>query len=200
MATLKYFDNLPKILYTKNGVSVLYTNLIARASVKPSILKNPLIYYEYNIQDFDTPEIIAAKYYQDPYRYWMVLLPNNILDPQWEWPLSARLFESYLQEKYPNVNTQNLLHHYEKTITQTDLTTNKKTIFSVQLDQTSWDSTVEGKSIVQTATGLVEVVVTKKSVSTYDYEDFSNEKRRSIKLINSAYTEQIESEMFELMA
>ena len=52
MATLKYFDNLPKILYTKNGVSILYTNLIARASVRPSILKNPLIYYEYDIQDF----------------------------------------------------------------------------------------------------------------------------------------------------
>jgi hypothetical protein len=130
----------------------------------------------------------------------MVLLPNNILDPQWEWPLSSRLFEEYLQKKYPNINTQGLLHHYEKTIAQTELTTNKKTIFSVQLDQTSWDSTVEGKTIVQTATGLVEVVVTKKSVSAYDYESFLNEKRRSIKLINSAYTEQIETEMLELMA
>lgn len=170
MGSLRYFDTLPTVVYTKNGNSILYTNLLARASVRPAILQNSSIYYEYDIQESDTPEIIAAKYYDDPFRFWMVLLPNNILDAQWGWPLESIVFKNYMESKYPNVNTQNLLNHYEKVITQTELTTNRKVTFSVRVDQETWDSTVESKSIVTTATGQVEIVITKRSVSVYDYE------------------------------
>jgi hypothetical protein len=200
MGSLRYFDTLPTVVYTKNGNSILYTNLLARASVRPAILQNSSIYYEYDIQESDTPEIIAAKYYDDPFRFWMVLLPNNILDAQWGWPLESIVFKNYIESKYPNVNTQNLLNHYEKVITQTELTTNRKVTFSVRVDQETWDSTVESKSIVTTATGQVEIVTTKRSVSVYDYEYNLNEKKRKIKLINAAYADQLEKELLELMA
>lgn len=199
MPTVKYFQNLPKVVYTKNGSSILYTNLLARASVRPSILKNPLVYYDYDIQDSDTPEIIAFKYYGDVYRFWMVLLPNNILDPQWDWPMESIVFNNYLEKKYLNVNTKNVLHHYEKTITQRDLNTNRKTTFSIYVDEDTWDNTVESVNLIQTATGQVERTITKKSVSVYDYEEYLNESKRKIKLINSVYAEQIESEITELM-
>lgn len=200
MGSLRYFDTLPTVVYTKNGNSILYTNLLARASVRPAILQNSSIYYEYDIQESDTPEIIAAKYYDDPFRFWMVLLPNNILDAQWGWPLESIVFKNYMESKYPNVNTQNLLNHYEKVITQTELTTNRKVTFSVRVDQETWDSTVESKSIVTTATGQVEIVITKRSISVYDYEYNLNEKKRKIKLINAAYADQLEKELLELMA
>ncbi len=199
MGSLRYFDTLPTVVYTKNGNSILYTNLLARASVRPAILQNSSIYYEYDIQESDTPEIIAAKYYDDPFRFWMVLLPNNILDAQWGWPLESIVFKNYMESKYPNVNTQNLLNHYEKVITQTELTTNRKVTFSVRVDQETWDSTVESKSIVTTATGQVEIVITKRSVSVYDYEYNLNEKKRKIKLIKAAYADQLEKELLELM-
>lgn len=199
MPTIKYFQNLPKIVYTKNGTSILYTNLLARASVRPSILRNPLVYYDYDIQDSDTPEIIAFKYYNDIYRFWMVLLPNNILDPQWDWPMESIVFNDYLVKKYPNVNTKNVLHHYEKIIVQKDSTTNRKTTFSLYVDEDTWDNTVEGVSIISTATGQVERTTTKRSVSVYDYEEYLNENKRKIKLINSLYTEQLEFEISELM-
>jgi len=32
----------------------------------------------------DTPEIVAEKFYGNSYRYWIVLLSNNIIDPQWD--------------------------------------------------------------------------------------------------------------------
>lgn len=199
MPTVKYFQNLPKVVYTKNGSSILYTNLLARASVRPSILKNPLVYYDYDIQDSDTPEIIAFKYYGDVYRFWMVLLPNNILDPQWDWPMESIVFNNYLEKKYLNVNTKNVLHHYEKTITQRDLNTNRKTTFSIYVDEDTWDNTVESVNLIQTATGQVERTITKKSVSVYDYEEYLNESKRKIKLINSVYAEQLETEITELM-
>jgi hypothetical protein len=199
MPAVKYFENLPKIVYTRNGNSILYTNLLARASVRPSILRNSLIYYEYDIQDSDTPEIIAAKYYNDVYRFWMVLLPNNILDPQWDWPMESIVFQNYLTKKYPGENTKNLLHHYEKTLTQKDLTSGKVTVFTVVIDEDTWDNTVEQTQIIQVAGNQVEVKTTKKSVSVYDYEDFINAKKRKIRLINSSYAGQLEDEISELM-
>ena len=58
---MKYFDVLPKIVYNNtftNG-SVVLTNLMARASLLPSLLDNPVIYYEYDIQEGDTPETLS---------------------------------------------------------------------------------------------------------------------------------------------
>jgi hypothetical protein len=75
---MQYFDSLPKAIKTKDGVSILMTDLMARCSIIPEILKNPMLYYEYTIQDGDTPEIVAYKYYGDSYRYWIVLFANQI--------------------------------------------------------------------------------------------------------------------------
>jgi hypothetical protein len=114
---MKYFDTLPKIIQTINGQSNLYTNLMARASMIPKVMTDPSNYYQYDIQEGDTPEIIADKYYGDSYRYWIVLFSNQLLDPQWDWPMSTTLFEHYMKNKYSNINPHNVMHHYEKTIT-----------------------------------------------------------------------------------
>jgi len=63
---MQYFNSLPKVVYTdKNSIKTIYTNLLARVSIKPRILNNLLVFYEYDIQDEDTPEIVAYKYYGD---------------------------------------------------------------------------------------------------------------------------------------
>lgn len=66
---MQYFDTLPKIIVEDNrGVSSIVTNLLARCSVIPNILKNPMVFYRYDIQEDDTPEIVAHKYYDDSYQ------------------------------------------------------------------------------------------------------------------------------------
>ena len=103
---MQYFSTLPKIVKTSaDGTSMLMTNLMARASVIPSLMKNPAVFYQYDIQDGDTPEIVATKYYGDPYRFWIVLFSNQILDPQFEWPLNTNEFADYLAAKYPSIRS-----------------------------------------------------------------------------------------------
>jgi len=117
---MQYFKSLPKIIYTdKNNVSTLYTNLLARVSVIPSVLNNALAFYSYDVQDDDTPEIVAYKYYGDIYRYWMVLYCNEMLDPQWDWPLSGNKFEDYVDRKYVS-GGHSAIRHYEKIVTKTN--------------------------------------------------------------------------------
>ena len=124
-----YFESIPKILTPDvNGDGIILTNLMTRSEIIPSLLNNPMIFYKYDIQDGDTPEIIADKYYGDSYRYWVVLYANQIMDPQWNWPLTNQQFDAYLINKYSSISnlpnvlsyTQATLKEYRKTIKSID--------------------------------------------------------------------------------
>lgn len=196
---MQYFDTLPKIVqYDNKGVGRVFTNLLARASVIPELLKSPAIYYNYDIQDGDTPEIIAHKYYGDSYRYWILLLANEILDPQWEWPMSGKVFGDYISAKY-GVN-QSSIHHYEKIVTQFDSGTNTTTTNTIIIDEDTYTTTLETTKTFLVPTGDVTVAITKSPVTNYDYESNVNEKKRSIKILNSNYVNQFETELKKLMS
>ena len=197
---MQYFNTLPKIIYTQNGVSRLFTNIIARASVIPNFLKSPLIYYKYDIQEGDTPEIIAHKYYGDSYRYWIVLFANELLDPQWNWPMSTKVFEKYMSDKYPNTNTNSVVHHYEKIVTQYDEDTAVTTTNVIQVDFDTYTNLIEENKYLSLPTGNVTVGITKNIVSVYDHEVNLNEAKRNINILNSIYVEQFEEQFKKLMA
>lgn len=197
---MQYFNTLPKILYTdENGNSSVRVNILARAKIIPEILKNPLLYYTYDIQEGDTPEIVAHKYYGNSYRYWIVLFSNEALDPQWNWPLSNQQFSRYLNEKYANTNIYSTVHHYEKIITQTDFVTDTVTVSKLSIDQNTYISLTESTNTYSLPTGNVKVDVTKTAVSIFDYENDLNESKRNIRLLNAAYVSQLENEFEKLM-
>ena len=199
---MQYFDSLPKIIEKDSaGIARIFTNLMARVSVKPNVLTNPLVYYTYDIQEGDTPEIIAHKYYGDSYRYWVVLFANQILDPQWNWPLSSRVFQDHLINKYGNIESlYNTTHHYEKTISSYDVNTNITTTNIVEIDENTYNNIFESTNTYTLPTGNVTVTITKKAVSVYDYELNLNESKRNIKILNSIYVDQLETEFKKLMS
>ena len=195
---MQYFNTLPKIVqYDSKGIGRVFTNLLARASVIPELLKNPAVYYRYDIQEGDTPEIIAHKYYGDSYRYWIVLFANEILDPQWGWPMSGVVFGKYIEKKY-GIN-QSAVHHYEKTISQFDSGTNTTTSNTVTISEEEYSSTLETTKIYSLPTGDVTVTITKSIVDNYTYELLENEKKRNIRILNSNYVNQLEKELTNLM-
>jgi hypothetical protein len=196
---MQYFDSLPKIVKTTNGVSVLMTDLMARCFIIPEILKNPLLYYDYDIQDGDTPDIVAYKYYGNSYRYWIVLFANQITDPQWDWPLNSNSFDSYIANKYQDFDPYSTAHHYEKTITQFDATTQTTTIDNIIIDESAYDNLNPSVNTYQLATGNLTITITKSIVTYYDYEVRLNESKRTIKILNANYVDQLEAQFQELM-
>jgi hypothetical protein len=171
---------------------------MARCSIIPEILKNPLVYYSYDIQEGDTPEIIAYKYYGDSYSYWIILYANQILDPQWHWPLQSSILESYISDKY-NFNTKETIHHYEKIITKYNSNTNTTTIEKYIIDEDSYDNLNETTFERSMATGPFSVKTSRKTVSYFDYEVDLNESYRNIKILNSAYVGELEQQFKKLM-
>ena len=70
----KYFNYFPKTFYSTQDVvrSVdTVTNITARFSLEQSFLDNTTIYLKYDVQESDTPEIIASKIYGSSERHWM---------------------------------------------------------------------------------------------------------------------------------
>jgi hypothetical protein len=199
---MQYFDTLPKIVYTNSaGQSLAMTNLLARASVIPQILKDPLVYYSYDIQEGDTPEIIAHKYYGDSYRYWIVLFANELLDPQWDWPMTYNMFEQYLADKYPSTNIYAEVEYYEKVITQYDVNTQTTTVNKVRIDEDTYNSLPVTQTATYTLpTGPVTITTERNAVSIYDYELALNESKRNIKILNSNYVSEVENQLKKLMA
>lgn len=203
---MRYFSNLPLISAPDiNNTSVAQVNLLARVSVVPALFLNPLLYYKYDIQEGDTPEIVATKYYGDPYRYWLVMFSNKIFDPHWDWPLSYRQFQLYINDKYgaaalANTQsaltyTQSTLKEYRKTIESEDTTTKNITTINYTIDSNTYNSTTSSSNTVVFSDGSVAKYTTTRSiVNIYDWETEQNEAKRVINLINNIYVGKIEEQ------
>ena len=207
-----YFNSFPKVITTDyNGNGILLTNIIKRVNIIPALLNNPLLNYSYDLQEGDTPDIVANKYYGDSYRYWLPLFANNIINPQWQWPMSSSVFDNYIKNKYAdaaaaaNVSsvldyTQSTVYQYTKTIETIDGASLNVTKTTIVIDEPTYNSTNTGITTSTFPSGTtVSQTVTKNVVSIYDYELEQNEANRSINLINSIYTSQIESQFAALM-
>ena len=203
---MRYFQTLPQLIITDpQRNSKVLTNLLARASVIQSLLKNPLIFYEYDIQDSDTPEIISHKYYGSVDQFWMVLFANEILDPLWDWPLTTTNFNNYINSKYTQLELYEV-HHYEKIITKMDNISKILNTETIIIDEDTYNSLVPSTNtyIFKDKNGVttgeqVTVDVKKQAIDNFQYELHLNESKRSIRLINKSYVSQIEEQFKTLM-
>ena len=209
---MQYFNTLPKIIQTDNvGTSRVFTNLMARASIIPKVLKDPLVYYSYDIQDGDTPEIIADKYYNDSYRYWIFLFANQMMDPQWQMPLSSSNFQYYLESKYKDMaaeNDQTVLEYIKTTVAKrfrvvqtVDNTTQTTAIDKFEVDSETYDFTPEYEEVTNFFPDGSSVTTTigRESMNLYEYELEQNEAKRTVNIVNSDYTTEFENQFVSLM-
>ena len=91
-----FFSTYPKTVINNR----LITDLTARAAIRQKYSDRLSIYYPYAMQEGDTPEIIASKYYGDPERHWIVMLANDTINPFFDFALDYQVFEKYLNDKY----------------------------------------------------------------------------------------------------
>lgn len=197
----RYFDKFPKVLYTKDGSSNLLTNLLVRVDKIRSFLDNASLFYRYDIQEGDTPEIIASKYYDDPELHWAVLVFNDMSDAFYDWPMTYQQFEEFIKEKYGSVATaKTTVHHYEKIVETTDSFTNEttKNVYTIDLD--SYNLVVPSSTTRTFTNGQsVTVVVSKRAVDCYDYENELNESKRNIRLVKRELMPEVKRQFEYLM-
>ena len=202
----KYFSYFPKTIYTLDSSNAdAVTSIVSRFAFESSFRDNTAVYYEYNIQDSDTPEIIANKFYGDSEKHWVVLMLNQIIDPQFDWPLDQRTIISFINEKYSaNASvgqsgitwSQANIHSYYKVETRTTNLTNTELQTKLQIDANTY------ANVAATTTNLllddgnsITITVSKETKTYYDYEVEQNETKRTIKLLKPEFVSPIEDEL-----
>lgn len=135
MAYTEYFNKFPQIKYDINKKWGKYsepqtvTNILFRVQFLKEALNNIAAYYVLEVDDGETPDILANKVYRDPGAAWMILMANNIVDPQWDWPLAYKEFNNYIIGKYGSIEAaQSGIHHYEKVVETTNSITGQTTV------------------------------------------------------------------------
>ena len=215
----RYFKHFPKTFYTLNDDSPgldSVTNILARFSIEPNLLENTNVFYPYDVQDTDTPEIIASKIYGSPEKHWVVLSFNKIVDPQWDWPLNDNNFIKYVNNKYTaNADTANgetgiayalsesNIHAYFKTVTRTisagasnrESASRSQIIEKLEVDATTWATIGASTNTFTLKDGnQVTEQVTKSTESYYTYEFNENEAKRSIKILKPDFLLELDKE------
>ena len=169
---MPYFDSFPTISYDPTGDKNPKTikDILTRINIKQSIKDTSANFSLYDVQDGDTPELVAHKEYGDVQFHWVILLFNDMLNPYYDWPLDIRNFEKFVKDKYTEPDGH---HHYE-VAQSSGLTTKMITV----------ESSVVGAT----------------SVSNYQYEATLNDKRKQIKLLKPEFVAQLSAEFNKELA
>ena len=189
------FDYVSRLPDAKISDYITVKNLFKRGKLADDIFQDLTVFTKYEIRGNDRPDNVANKVYDDPDLDWVVLLSNNIINIQSEWPLPQRDFDRYLLDKYETYEKLNDVHHYE-TLECKNLTG------AVVVPKGLW---VESDYSVTYYDWYAGVEITKSSsdivvsVTNYEYEDEKENEKRNIYILKPKYLNIIKDDLKEMM-
>ena len=109
------FEYVSRIAESKNISDYIQVkNFFKKGSLRPDIFQELAFFEKYQIQGNDRPDNVAEDFYGESTLDWVILLSNNIINIQSEWPLLQDDLDRYLVEKYGDYDVlYNGIHHYE---------------------------------------------------------------------------------------
>ena len=167
----KYFSYIPSFDYVSRSPDA---RIIGEYTVTKNLFKRGVI------EGDDRPDNVARKFYNDANLDWIILLTNNIVNIETEWPLSNEGFKNYMLDKYGTEAEFMQNHHYE----------------SVRIFDSSGDLIVPGGlevpenySVTFFDEGLQQQQTIKRvlPVTNFEYESKLEDSKRNIYLLKDFY-------------
>ena len=114
-----YFSLLPNIEYDEKPISYPFSesdfvtakNFFRRYKINDDIFSYAVFFSKYAIEDGERPDTLAKKAYGDEFFDWVILLTNNMVNAQYDWPLTNSQVSKVLEAEYENPYTD--IDHYE---------------------------------------------------------------------------------------
>ena len=180
-----FFKIVPNISYDEKPISypfsesdfVVAKNFFRRYKINDDIFQYAVFFKKYTIVDGERPETLAEKAYGDPFLDWVILLTNNMVNAQYDWPRSNyemyRIVEEEFDDPYSEIN------HYEirETIGQYQAGLHVDEAFYNGTHKVNIDGTVTTKNGNEIAS----------PVTVAEYYQAENEKKREIYLLKPRY-------------
>jgi S-adenosylmethionine:tRNA-ribosyltransferase-isomerase (queuine synthetase) len=114
-----YFSIVPNISYDEKPISYPFSesdfvtakNFFRRYKVNDDIFSNIVFFTKYSIQDGERADALADKLYGNQFYDWVILLVNNMVNAQYDWPMSNYQIHKVLESEYEDPYVT--IHHYE---------------------------------------------------------------------------------------
>ena len=195
-----YFRNIPDFEYVSRNADTKQIseyqkvkNLFKRGKLKNDIFNDLTYFTKYQIIGDDRPDNVAFDVYDDETLDWIILLSNNIINIQTEWPLDHQSFYNFLMDKYGSEESINGIHHYETTQVRD---TNRTIIvpkglkvpqnYSIEF----YDANLESYTTASNIT---------TEITNYAYENKIQDNKRNIYILKKEYLNVILNDMEESM-
>ena len=114
-----YFSIIPNVSYDEKPISypfsesdfVVAKNFFRRYKINDDIFSNLVLFKKYSIVEGERPETLAHKLYGNVFYDWVILLTNNMVNAQYDWPLNNYELYKTLESEYDDPYGE--IHHYE---------------------------------------------------------------------------------------
>ena len=179
-----YFSILPNISYDEKPISYPFSesdfvtakNFFRRYKVRDEVFSNAVLFKKYSIKDGERPDALAEKAYGDPFYDWVILLVNNMVNVQYDWPMTNYQVYKVLDSEYDDPYTE--IHHYE-----TDEIGPYKA--GQRVDETFYNGThklnIDGSIVTKNGNEIC------RPVPVAEWFHAENEKKREIYLLKPGY-------------
>ena len=188
------FDYVSRLTDAKSISDYVRTkNLFKRAKLRPDIFENLNHFTKYKIIGDDRPDNVAYEVYGDQNLDWLIMLSNNIINLENEWPMEQTAFHNYLLKKYRTNAKIYSVRHYETAELKDStgkIVVPKGLEVPSDFSITYYDS---GRGVED------EVVNSAVAVTNYTYEDRIQENKRNIFLLKDRYVGLVVEDIKEIM-
>ena len=182
-----YFSIVPNIAYDEKPIKypfsesdfVVAKNFFRRYKVSDDIFSSAVYFTKFSIPDGMRPDAVALKAYGNEFYDWIILLVNNMVNAQYDWPMNNYEIYKILEEEYDDPYSE--INHYEI----------KKAIgpysAGLHVDETFYNGqhklNINGS--IQTKNGN-EIA---SPVTVAEYYTSENEKKREIYILKAEYVQ-----------
>ena len=212
-----YFKRIPNIDYVsrlpnaKIGDYMKVKNLFKRGTLRDDIFQDLAVFTKYEISNDDRPDNVAFNFYGDSNLDWLVLLCNNIINIQSEWPMSQKSFDNYLINKYTESGDSdtdtydriyNGVHHYEtkqiKNSNDVEILAEGLTA-SPEYTLTYYDWLVSGYVTLSKADDEIYNTSLLTQITNYQYQEKIENDKRNIFLLKPLYVSLVIDDLTDMM-
>tara|TARA_Y100000004_G_C8883134_1_gene398471 strand:+ start:464 stop:1096 length:633 start_codon:yes stop_codon:yes gene_type:complete len=180
-----FFKIVPNISYDEKPISypfsesdfVVAKNFFRRYKINEDIFQYAVFFKKYTIVDGERPETLAEKAYGDQFLDWVILLTNNMVNAQYDWPRSNYEMYKIVEEEFDDPYSE--INHYEirETIGRYQAGLHVDEAFYNGTHKINIDGTVTTKNGNEIAS----------PVTVAEYYQAENEKKRQIYLLKPRY-------------
>ena len=188
------FDYVSRLPQSKISDYIKVKNLFKKGKLREDIFQDVTVFTKYQIKGDDRPDNVAYDVYDNADLDWVILLSNNIINIQTEWPLPQNDFDKLLLSRYKTYeNLYSGIHHYETT----EVTNSQGVVIVPAGLHVSSTYTTTYFDYYQDS--LVEVKDCIKPVTNYEWEEEKENKKRNIFILKNRYLGIVLDDMQDIM-